>query len=473
MASVTKRGSRWFLMYRDVTGKEVQRTSDATTKTEAKLLAQEIERAARRIREGRDPAPPDQTRIQEFGELLDWWAEWYEDASRAYTKASFIKSVKRHWEPLRHYPATPGTARALAQEMEKLLQGKVKAGMAPQTANHLRSAAYSVFKRASHPLYAKWHGENPVQWVTRYAVKKTKREILTLAELQGLMEALPEPDLAHPWRWIFSVMAATGARPGEALGAKKVDIDTRTWVWNICRSWDNDQPKDDDPREVLIVPALRSILVAAMKASPSDRVFCKVDGKPFSPASRHVLQDQLRRGMKRAGLVTGYRYKCRRKGCGFVEERSIAAYDERCPRCEMRLWVSGISRRVRVYDLRHSFATLLRRARVDIGAVQRHMGHASPETTAAIYDHSEIDVFLPEFGRALAFLPPPPPTHAVPMQLVAGDPKGEAPAAPAFAKNDGGFIESGRLDLNQRPLAPQASALPGCATPRVLQGRDR
>src|SRR5262249_15478929 len=25
---------------------------------------------------------------------------------------------------------------------------------------------------------------------------------------------------------------------------------------------------------------------------------------------------------------------------------------------------------------------------------------------------------------------------------------------------------SGRLDLNQRPLAPQASALPGCATPR-------
>jgi hypothetical protein len=30
----------------------------------------------------------------------------------------------------------------------------------------------------------------------------------------------------------------------------------------------------------------------------------------------------------------------------------------------------------------------------------------------------------------------------------------------------GGFDWSGRLDLNQRPLAPQASALPGCATPR-------
>ena len=28
---------------------------------------------------------------------------------------------------------------------------------------------------------------------------------------------------------------------------------------------------------------------------------------------------------------------------------------------------------------------------------------------------------------------------------------------------------SGRLDLNQRPLAPHASALPGCATPRTCR----
>ena len=57
--------------------------------------------------------------------------------------------------------------------------------------------------------------------------------------------------------------------------------------------------------------------------------------------------------------------------------------------------------------------------------MQRHMGHASPETTAAIYDHSELEVFLPEFGKALAFLPPPP-SHAVPMQSAAV-PVGEGP----------------------------------------------
>ena len=29
------------------------------------------------------------------------------------------------------------------------------------------------------------------------------------------------------------------------------------------------------------------------------------------------------------------------------------------------------------------------------------------------------------------------------------------------------FYQSGRLDLNQRPPAPKAGALPGCATPRT------
>jgi hypothetical protein len=33
-----------------------------------------------------------------------------------------------------------------------------------------------------------------------------------------------------------------------------------------------------------------------------------------------------------------------------------------------------------------------------------------------------------------------------------------------------GGLESGRADLNRRPLAPHASALPDCATPRSTRG---
>jgi hypothetical protein len=36
----------------------------------------------------------------------------------------------------------------------------------------------------------------------------------------------------------------------------------------------------------------------------------------------------------------------------------------------------------------------------------------------------------------------------------------------------GGFVRSGRLDLNQRPFGPQPNALPDCATPRGDAGVD-
>src|SRR5438270_5848413 len=57
-------------------------------------------------------------------------------------------------------------------------------------------------------------------------------------------------------------------------------------------------------------------------------------------------------------------------------------------------------------------------------------------------------------------------TFATNLLPAAVFPKDEAPDRLAFAKKIRGLQWSGRLDLNQRPLAPQASALPGCATPR-------
>jgi hypothetical protein len=89
--------------------------------------------------------------------------------------------------------------------------------------------------------------------------------------------------------------------------------------------------------------------------------------------------------------------------------------------------------------------------------------------TAAIYDHSDAEDYRAEVERALSFAPAV--VNATSMQG-AGAGKSEGPEAAAFAWNLGAFVESGRQDLNLRPLAPQASALPGCATPRELRGAD-
>ena len=236
----------------------------------------------------------------------------------------------------------------------------------------------------------------------------------------------------------------------------------------VRHSWQAPLPKDGDARDLTIVSELRPLLEAAKKASPSAHVFARTDRSPYTPDVRFRLVDHLRRALGRAGVVEGYRHICRRKGCGFEELRP-APSEARCPKCNMRLWVSPVPRKLRFYDLRHTHATLLRKAGVDLGAVQRNLGHSSPQITAAVYDHSDLEDFRADVERALTFAEPPR-VNAPVMQAVEMA-KSEGPEAPAFARNLRAFELSGRLDLNQRPLAPQASALPGCATPRVLQGR--
>jgi integrase len=184
-------------------------------------------------------------------------------------------------------------------------------------------------------------------------------------------------------------------------------------------------------------------------------------------AAEHLV-NHLRRALQRAGVVEGHRFICRRKGCGFTELRPEAG-EARCPRCNMRLWVSPIPRKLRFYDLRHTHATLLRKAGVDLGAVQRNLGHPSSESTATVYDPSDLEDLRADVERVLTLAKSS--RINAPAMQGGESAKSEGPEAIAFARNLGAFELSGRLDLNQRPLAPQASALPGCATPRVLQGR--
>ena len=312
-----------------------------------------------------------------------------------------------------------------------------------------------------------------MRWVRRRKVPKptrASRPVLRRSEVLPTLAGFPAPSSESPWQWIPAACLYAGLRPGEALGLKKEDIDAREWTMTVRHSWTAPLPKDGDAREVLVVKELRSFLEAAMAASPSDFVFARPDGSPFTPEIRFQLVDHLRRSLKRAGVVDGFRHICRRKGCGFVETRREASED-RCPKCNMRLWVSPVARRMRFYDLRHTHATLLRKAGVDLGAVQRTLGHSSGNHLRHLL--SQRRGGLPRRGRAGPHVRRSRGEVNAPVMQGAEMAQNEGPEAAAFARNLGAFHESGRLDLNQRPLAPQASALPGCATPRALQGGDR
>src|SRR5207248_3488166 len=165
-------------------------------------------------------------------------------------------------------------------------------------------------------------------------------------------------------------------------------------------------------------------------------------------------------------------------GCRHVE---LARDDgnRSCPKDGRALWIRPLPKKGIVFhSRRNTTATLLARAKVHPSVAQKILRHADIETTLAIYTHLDGIVDMRAAAAKLDFGPlaehAPAPvvplrkkaTFATNLLPAAVFPTDEAPDRLVFAKKIRGLQWSGRLDLNQRPLAPQASALPGCATPR-------
>jgi hypothetical protein len=107
MPSVTRRGTKWYAMWRRADGRLAQRVTPARTKAEAVLLAQDKERQAWRLREGLEPASG--ARLS-FGEIMDWWWERYGSARRGYANEKFRGFLEKHLGELRSFELRPATA---------------------------------------------------------------------------------------------------------------------------------------------------------------------------------------------------------------------------------------------------------------------------------------------------------------------------------------------------------------------------
>ena len=132
MASVYRKGDRWYLRFRDQTGRWRDRSSAARSKTEARRLVDDLERKCERQRLGLE-AVPDADGGGTFAALLDWWLLTYSKASPLHARNTF--TLKKHLldselAPLRLVDVTSG-------KIESFLQAK-SGELGPQSLNHLR-----------------------------------------------------------------------------------------------------------------------------------------------------------------------------------------------------------------------------------------------------------------------------------------------------------------------------------------------
>jgi integrase len=281
---------------------------------------------------------------------------------------------------------------------------------------------------------------------------------------------------------VIATALYTAMRKGEVGGLLKTDLDLADGVIKLQRCWDGPATKDGKPLLVPIAPNLRPYLEAALKASGSQFLFPAAGGGMQRPDVKWDVK--LRRALARAGIVVGFEHRCRRKGCGFKERRATSEAS-RCPRCEFRLYAKPIPRHVRFHDLRHTTATLLLKEGVKLAVVSKLLRHSDPAITLGTYGHLDVEDLrqavdrLP-FGAANAPVsnrdePDSIPRFGAPVARNSRSAKNEGRDASEIPNNVAVFRESGRLDSNQRPLAPQAHCHTGrqamcrCSSPVWLR----
>jgi integrase/recombinase XerD len=184
--------------------------------------------------------------------------------------------------------------------------------------------------------------------------KKPKRVpvVLSREEVLKFLQCI----LSRKQRMLLTTMYATGMRVGEAVQLGVADIDSRRMTILVARGKGNKQ------RLVPLSPKLLTEL----------RLFWQTHRNPVWLFPSHEPDSHL----------------------------SIASVERMCARARVR---GGLKRRFNTHALRHTFATELLEAGVDLFSIQKILGHRSLSTTAH-YTHVRRS-HLQEACRSLDLLP--------------------------------------------------------------------
>jgi len=371
MASVTKRGSRWYVNFRDPESHKVRQKAApvGATKTEAIRIGHELERRGWYQPNGIEMPIADSN--MNLAELCEWWlSTWCKPRSLRRERSRLKVHVIS-----RPFGALPLTA-VTSDAMERRLKEMEKDGAAEASVEHLRRTLRRVFKRAR--TSGLWPtSRNPAAEATGRSMQSMRDyDTLSAAEVGVLLSAVPDD-----WRDLFATAIYTAMRKGELFGLRKADVKLEDGTITVKRSYASPTPKGGRKGTLPIAEPLVPCLAHALSIAKGDLVFPAPDGSMRPEATK--VERILGNALKRCGLVAGYDHVCRRctaKGLGHSSRHGDDA-ERRCSQCGMRLWPRAIPRPIRFHDLRHTTATLLLRAGIDVHRVQRVLRHRDVTTT--------------------------------------------------------------------------------------------
>jgi integrase len=241
------------------------------------------------------------------------------------------------------------------ERLEQWHAALITAGLAPRTVGH----AHRVLSRGLRRAVENGTLSRNVASIRKPPkVEEAEVEILTAAEIDALVAGL-EGHRFHP---IASLALATGARRGELLGLQWSDIDLDRGTVRIERSVEETAaglrlkpPKTRRGRRNTGLPAEAVAMLRAHKVAQMElRLALGQGGSPTLVFS--TLEGEL---LSPNGLSRDWRRVCRAR---------------KLPPCPF-------------HALRHTHASLLLRAGVDVLTVSRRLGHSKAAITLDVYGH--------------------------------------------------------------------------------------
>lgn len=231
--------------------------------------------------------------------------------------------------------------------------------LSPRTIRYTHAILGSAFKQA-----VRWNmlPRNPCDAVELPRMERKEMQALSPEEVGRFLTAGTEDEYST----LFAFAVATGMRPEEYLALKWSDVDlegriasvTRTLVWRKGGGWYFGEPKTARSRRTVTFPEPLAKLLRAHRSKQAEirlktgaayandnLVFATLEGTPLS--LRNLTQRHFKPILKRAKL----------------------------------------SESLRLYDLRHTCATLLLAANEHPKVVSERLGHASITLTLDTYSH--------------------------------------------------------------------------------------
>lgn len=313
--------------------------------------------------------------------LREYLDEWEENTLKSRVRPKTYKSYKQ----LIELYIKPHLGNFKIKDINPLLiqnmyAAMITKGLSPRTVRY----THTVLKNALNQAI-KWQiiKTNPCDNVDLPKQARKEMKVLTPEQAKKFLEACAY----NRFGVLFELLLTSGMRPEEALGLKWEDVDFKNNRIHIKRvltrtkeGWNLEEPKTSKSRRTIPLPKEVMKNLKEHKRNQAEEKLKAKETLNYDKDNEKFKVEELKEKLNDPKIYVDYEFVFATQNGSPLEERNVSRYFKDILKKENLP-------DIRLYDLRHTCATLLLAAGENPKVVSERLGHASITLTLDTYSH--------------------------------------------------------------------------------------